>query len=351
MKCEVLKHSPPVFFSKVDYFSRALDLYGRAWTLCECMDIGGPEREVLAAETGFLRKVQGDVVGALEMALAGRSEELLQSVLAELAQSAARLLPEECARAAAALETRGGEETLALLRQLAPRHAAAALSLARALARAAGLLPESAARNLLVGELRALAHLGSEVSSSLFCVSIVNLFYLLRQVARLLEQCGDVVLRIAKNDGSENPPILKEIRANRLALVESSPYFEALLAGAFAEGKSSSVVVRSEFPEHVERALHFLYVQFVEILNMSDAIEMLACALEMQLHSLALFCGQYLMECEGELDGDTLASVLLMLGPRGFETLKARLTAKWRAALVAECQANNLEAAAELLGK
>jgi hypothetical protein len=110
----------PAFFPPRDFFGQALGLYQRAWHLCRCFDIGGVEHSTLAVELGFLLRVQGDAVGALEMAASAQHDELLGLCLRDLRQT----LPSDAdrlERVAKALETvRGSEEegVLALLKQV-----------------------------------------------------------------------------------------------------------------------------------------------------------------------------------------------------------------------------------------
>lgn len=58
--------------------------------------------EALCSEIGFLRKLQGDLCGALEMAVLAKKEELLHPVLAELPD--AKFDHATTTRVAAALE-------------------------------------------------------------------------------------------------------------------------------------------------------------------------------------------------------------------------------------------------------
>ncbi len=155
---------------------------------------------------------------------------------------------------ARALETvRGGEEeaVLALLRQAADAgDAECGLSLARFLARLASVEQSPERREVLLRQLRELAHLGPAV-------------------ARLIGECGDVVL-VASRPAPEAPEAASatiRVRASRLALVEASEYFRALLAGPWAEGRETEVRVETRFPEQLERVVHFLYVGDVEELR------------------------------------------------------------------------------------
>ncbi len=143
-------------------------------------------------------------------------------------------------RAACALEkTRGhDEEALRLVESYAVFSNEAGLSMARMCARLAGQEEEGGRRNYYVSKLRALSYLGQEV-------------------ADLLEKCGDVVLQIVRK-GDDFKSVLREIRAARLALVESSEYFAKLLSGVFSESNQSVITVQSDFPEHLERAIHYL---------------------------------------------------------------------------------------------
>jgi hypothetical protein len=99
-------------------------------------------------------------------------------------------------------------------------------------------------REALLKQLRELAHLGPAV-------------------ARLIGECGDVVL-VA---GPPEAPAPVRVRASRLALVEGSEYFRALLAGPWAEGRETEVRVETRYPEQLERAVHFLYVGDLEELR------------------------------------------------------------------------------------
>jgi len=69
------------------------------------------------------------------------------------------------------------------------------------------------------------------------------------------------------------------------------------------------------------------YVSECELATPGDAIELMACALELQCNDLASYCGQHLLRTDAELDGDTLAAVLLVLGD-GFASLKASARAR-----------------------
>ena len=71
------------------------------------------------------------------------------------------------------------------------------------------------------------------------------------------------------------------------------------------------------------------YVSECELATPGDAIELMACALELQCNDLASYCGQHLLQTDAELDGDTLAAVLLVLGD-GFASLKASARARTR---------------------
>ncbi len=313
VRSELSKEAVPVIFPKRDFFGEAMHLYHRAWHLCKCFNIGGAEFAALAVEIGFLLHVQNDVWGALEMGAAAGHEELLSLCLRDLEQH----MPQDQEgreRGAAALETvRGMDEVvLGVLRRLATGDSTACgMSLARFLARQIGLEQEPNRREALMSELRALGYLGAPV-------------------AKLIAEAGDVVLLVSRPEGGE--PL--RVRAARLALVEASEYFANLLAGSFAEGRESEVRIVSNYPEHLERAVHYLYVGDVEIANVTDAIEMLACALELQVPGLASYASSYLMQSDVDLDGDTLASVLLLLGD-GHPTLRDRLVSKWTQTLVA----------------
>ena len=293
VRTELDREAPPAFFPPRDFFGQALAVYQRAWHLCRCFNIGGAELATLAAEIGFLLRVQGDACGALEMAAEAGHAELLGLCLRDLRRGGLPSGPGQRERTARALErVRGGgeeeSEALELLRQAAAGGGEAGLSLARCLARLAAVEQDAARRETLLRQLRELAPLGPEV-------------------ARLIGQCGDVVLLAARPGAPPDEPPLR-VRASRLALsevelqffffffsfassshlllllVQASDYFAALLSGAFAEGRETEVRVETRYPAQLERAVHFLYVgDLEEPRNLSEAIELLACALELQV--------------------------------------------------------------------
>jgi hypothetical protein len=151
-----------------------------------------------------------------------------------------------------------------------------------------------------VSSLRALSHLG-------------------QPVAELLSSCGDVVLLVSKKNNTDTtttPPssgTVREVRAARLALIESSEYFARLLCGPFAESRETRVAVQTEFPNQFEllgkkgrvgwfclcfSPVQYLYVGSVDLKTMADAVELMGCAIEFQVHCLVL----QMCDCSREYD-------------------------------------------------